>query len=60
MFGRGEKYFPMHTCAERYFNGLMIVCANWGCGGMVDAADLKSVGCNGRASSSLATPTIII
>ncbi len=25
---------------------------------MVDAADLKSVGCNGRASSSLATPTI--
>jgi hypothetical protein len=26
---------------------------------MVDAADLKSVGCNGRASSSLATPTIV-
>jgi hypothetical protein len=28
----------------------------WGCGGMVDATDLKSVVRNGRASSSLATP----
>jgi hypothetical protein len=31
----------------------------WECGGMVDATDLKSVGCNGRASSSLATPIIV-
>ncbi len=27
---------------------------------MVDAADLKSVDCNGRASSSLATPTALL
>lgn len=31
---------------------------NWGCGGMVDATDLKSVIRNGCASSSLATPIL--
>jgi hypothetical protein len=30
----------------------------WGCGGMVDATDLKSVVRYGRASSSLATPIL--
>jgi hypothetical protein len=29
----------------------------WGCGGMVDAGDSKSLGCNGRAGSSPVIPT---
>ena len=31
----------------------------WGCGGMVDATDLKSVDLNSRVGSSPTTPTKI-